>query len=87
MANSPQARKRIRTAQRRTVINRSRRSRVRTYIKRVETAIAGGDHKAAQTALKEAQPEIMRGVTKGIVHKNRAARKISRLNARIRALG
>ena len=86
MANSPQARKRIRTAARRTEINRSRRSRIRTYIKRVETAIRSGKKADAQAALIEAQPEIMRGVNKRILHKNTASRKISRLNARVRAM-
>ncbi len=86
MANSPQAKKRARQAQRRTEINKARRSRIRTYIRKVEEAIASGDHSAAAEALKNAQPEIMRGVTKGVVHKNTAGRKISRLNNRVRAL-
>ncbi len=86
MANSPQAKKRIRQAARRTEVNSARRSRVRTYIKAVETAIDAGDGTAAATALRDAQPEIMRGVTKGILHKNTASRKISRLNRRVKAL-
>jgi len=86
MANSPQARKRIRQTESRTAVNMARRSRVRTYVKKVETAIEGGDAAAARDALREAQPEIMRGVTKGVVAKNAGARKISRLNKRIKAL-
>ena len=86
MANSPQARKRIRQAARRTEVNTARRSRVRTYIKRVETAIDAGDADAARAALREAQPEIMRGVSKGVMPKNTAARKISRLNKRVKLL-
>jgi small subunit ribosomal protein S20 len=86
MANSPQARKRIRQTESRTAVNMARRSRVRTYVKKVETAIESGDAAAARDALREAQPEIMRGVTKGVVAKNAGARKISRLNKRIKAL-
>jgi small subunit ribosomal protein S20 len=86
MANSPQARKRIRQTERRTAVNMARRSRVRTYVKKVETAIESGDAAAARDALREAQPEIMRGITKGVVAKNAGARKISRLNKRIKAL-
>ena len=86
MANSPQARKRVRQSIVRTDRNKARRSRIRTYIKQVETAIAAGDQSKAEDALKTAQPEIMRGVSKGVMHKNTAARKISRLNRRIRAL-
>ena len=86
MANSPQARKRIRQTARRTEVNTARRSRVRTYIKRVETAIEAGDADAARAALREAQPEIMRGVSKGVMPKNTAARKISRLNKRVKLL-
>jgi len=67
MANSPQARKRIRQTESRTAVNMARRSRVRTYVKKVETAIESGDAAAARDALREAQPEIMRGVTKGVV--------------------
>jgi small subunit ribosomal protein S20 len=87
MANSPQARKRIRTAERRTAINRARRSRVRTFIKKVEAAIAAGDKDAATEAFKNAQPEMQRGVTKGVFHKNMVARKLSRLSSRIKAMG
>lgn len=87
MANSPQAAKRARQNERRFAINKNRRSRIRTYIRRVEEAIASGDKNAAAKALKEAQPEMMRGVTKGILHKNTVARKMSRLSARVKALG
>jgi small subunit ribosomal protein S20 len=86
MANIKSAKKRIRKTARRTDINRARMSRVRTFVRTVETAIASGDAAAARAALKEAQPELMRGVTKGVVHRNTAARRISRLNARIKAL-
>jgi small subunit ribosomal protein S20 len=87
MANTPQSKKRARQLVRRTEVNKARRSRIRTYLRNVEEAIAGGDQKSAQDALKEAQPEIMRGVTKGVLHKNTASRKVSRLSARIKALG
>ena len=86
MANIKSAKKRIRKTARRTEVNRARMSRVRTFVRKVETAIASGDTAAARAALKEAQPELMRGVTKGVVHRNTAARRISRLNARIKAL-
>ncbi|MGC8201100.1 30S ribosomal protein S20 [Aliiroseovarius sp. PTFE2010] len=87
MANSPQAKKRARQNDRRAAINKNRRSRIRTFVRNVEEAIASGDQAAAAAALKVAQPEIMRGVSKGITHKNTAARKISRLAARVKALG
>lgn len=86
MANSPSAKKRVRQSERRTAVNRDRRSRIRSSIKKVEETIESGDKTAAQAALKEAQPEIMRGAAKGIVHKNTASRKISRLSARIKSL-
>ena len=86
MANTLSAKKRIRQSGRRTAVNRDRRGRIRTSIKNIEETISAGDKDAAQAALKEAQPEIMRGVTKGILHKNTAARKVSRLSARIKAL-
>ena len=86
MANIRSAKKRIRQTARKTVVNRNRLSRVRTFVKKVESAIAAGDKDAAGAALKQAQPEIMRGVTKGMLHRNTAARKVSRLNARIKAL-
>lgn len=87
MANTTQSKKRARQAQRRTLINKTRRTRIRTYIRKVEEALAGGDATVAAAALKAAQPEIMRGVTKGILHKNTASRKMSRLAARVKALG
>jgi len=87
MANSPQAKKRMRQAARRTDVNRARRSRVRTFIRKVEEAIAAGDRDAANTALRAAQPEIMRGAAKGVLHCNTASRKVSRLNHRIHAMG
>ena len=87
MANSPQAKKRVRQIARRTAVNTARRSRIRTFLRKVEEAIASGDQSAAKEALKSAQPEIMRGASKGILHKNTAARKVSRLNGRIKAMG
>ena len=86
MANTPQSQKRARQTERRTAINKARRSRIRTFLRKVEEAIAGGDADVAKVALQTAQPELMRGVTKGIVHKNTAARKMSRLSARVKAL-
>jgi small subunit ribosomal protein S20 len=86
MANSPQAKKRARQIERRTDVNKARRSRIRTFLRSVEEAIASGDQDSAATALRAAQPELMRGVTKGIVHKNTASRKISRLSARVKAI-
>ncbi len=86
MANSPQAKKRVRQIARRTAVNQSRRSRIRSYLRKVEEAIASGDQAAATDALKSAQPEIMRGASKGILHKNTASRKVSRLNGRIKAM-
>ena len=86
MANSPQAKKRARQIERRTEGNKARRSRIRTYLRKVEEAIAGGDQSVAAAALKDVQPEMMRGVTKGVLHKNTASRKISRLTARVKAL-
>ena len=87
MANSPQAKKRARQNARRLEINKARRSRIRTYLRAVEEAIASGDKDAAAAALKAAQPELMRGVTKGVYHKNTASRKMSRLSARVKAVG
>lgn len=87
MANSPQARKRIRRNNRRAEINSSRMSRLRTFLKKVETAIATGEKDGAVAALKAAQPELMRGVSKGLLHRNTAARKMSRLTARVKSLG
>ncbi|MEL6641367.1 MAG: 30S ribosomal protein S20 [Pseudomonadota bacterium] len=87
MANSPQAKKRARQNAARYAVNKMRRSRIRTELRRVEEAIASGDKDAAAAALKAAQPELMRGVTKGVFHKNTAARKMSRLAARVKAIG
>ena len=87
MANSPSSKKRALQAERRAEINTARRSRMRTFSRRVEEAIAGGDQAAAGEALKGAHPEIMRNVSKGVVHKNTASRKISRLAGRVKALG
>lgn len=87
MANTPQAEKRIRRNARRQAINKARLSRIRTFLKKVESAIAAGDRAAADAALKAAQPEIMRGVSKGVLHRNTAARKVSRLTARVTAIG
>ena len=86
MARHKSAKKRIRQTERRTERNRARLSRVRTYIKKVELAITAGDKDAAQRALTEAQPEIHRGVTRGVLHRNTAARRLSRLSARIKSL-
>ena len=86
MANTPSSKKRIRTTLRKTDINKSRRSRIKTFIRKVEDAIESKDAKSAVDSLKAAQPEIMRGVTKGIFHKNTASRKISRLSSRIKAI-
>ena len=87
MANTPQSKKRIRRNDRRAEINGNRVSRIRTFVKKVELALGAGDKDAARTALLAAQPEIARGVAKGVVHKNTAARKISRLSKRVAALG
>lgn len=87
MANTPQAKKRARQNEARFQVNKARRSRIRTYLRRVEEAIASGDKDAAGAALKAAQPELMRGVTKGVYHKNTVSRKISRLSARVKAIG
>lgn len=86
MANTPQSKKRARQIERVTAVNKARRSRIRTFLRKVEEAIASGDAAAARDALQSAQPELMRGVTKGVVHKNTASRKISRLSARVKAL-
>ena len=87
MANTPQAKKRIRRNQVRATINKNRVSRIRTLVKKVEAAVASGDKDAAATALKAAQPEMARGVAKGVVHKNTASRKYSRLTKALNALG
>ena len=85
MANHASALKRIRRNDRRAVINGARRNRMRTFIKKVESALSDNNATAAEEALKNAQPEIQRSVAKGLLHKNTAARKISRLSARIKA--
>jgi small subunit ribosomal protein S20 len=87
MANSPQAEKRIRRNERRTAVNKARLSRIRTHVKRVESAIAAGDKDAAAAALQAAQPEMMRGASKGVLHKNTVSRKISRLTRAVAQIG
>jgi len=86
MANTDSARKRIRQTEKRTARNRARKSRVRTFLRKVELAIASGDKPAAQEAFKAAQPELQRAATKGVLHDNTVARKLSRLSSRIKAL-
>ena len=87
MANTPQSKKRARQNEKRFQVNKARRSRIRTYLRKVEEAIASGDKNAATEALKAVQPELMRGVTKGVFHNNTASRKMSRLSSRVKALG
>jgi small subunit ribosomal protein S20 len=87
MANTPQAKKRIRRNANRASINHARISRIRTFVKQVESALAAGKKKEAAEALKMAQPELARGVARGVIHKNTAARKISRLSKRVASLG
>ena len=87
MAHHQSAKKRIRQTERRTAVNRSRVSRIRTFVKKFEMALAGGDKAAAQAAFSEAMPELQRGVTCGVLHRNTVARKISRMAARVKALG
>ena len=86
MANTPQAKKRIRRNQARATINKNRVSRIRTLVKKVEAAVASGDKDAAATALKAAQPEMARGVAKGVLHKNTVARKYARLTKSVNAI-
>ena len=86
MANTPQSKKRARQNERKLEVNKARRSRIRTFLKKVEEAITSGDKSAANTALKSAQPELMRGVTKGVYKKNTAARKMSRLSSKVKSL-
>ena len=86
MANNPGAKKAIRKIERRTEVNKARRSRVRTYLRRFEEALTGGDVAVARTAFIEAQSELMRAVSKGVVHKNTGSRKVSRLAARLKKL-
>ena len=87
MPNIASSKKRVRTTAKRTKINQARRTRVRGYVRKVEEAIAKGDKAAAQAALSAAEPEIMRGVTKGVLHKNTGARKVARLTKRVAKLG
>ncbi len=87
MANTKSAKKMVRKIAGRTEVNKSRKSRIRTFVRKVEEAVASGDKSAATTALKSAEPEIMRGVTKGVLHKNTASRKVSRLAARVKGMG
>jgi small subunit ribosomal protein S20 len=87
MANTPQAKKRIRRNANRAVINGARVSRIRTFIKAVESALAAGKKDDAVAALKKAQPELARGVARGVMHKNTASRKFSRLTKRVASLG
>src|SRR5246127_142871 len=86
MANTPGAKKAIRKIERRTEVNKARRSRVRTFLRRFEEAVTGGDAEAAKAAFVEAQSELMRAVSKGVVHKNTGSRKVSRLAARLKKL-
>ena len=86
MANTKSAKKATRAAARRTAVNKNRISRIRTQVRKVEEAIAAGNQAEAQAALKAAQPELMRGAQKGVLHKNTASRKVSRLAARVKAL-
>jgi small subunit ribosomal protein S20 len=86
MANTPQAKKRIRRNEKRAEINGNRIGRIRTFVKKVEAAIAGGDKTAAADALKAAQPELARGVARGVLHKNTASRKLSRLTKAVSGL-
>jgi small subunit ribosomal protein S20 len=86
MAHNQSAKKRIRQTKRRTKVNRARVQRIRTFMRKVEKAITGGDKEQARSAFDAAQPELMRGVNKGVVHRNTAARRLSRLSARIKTL-
>lgn len=86
MANTASAKKSVRKIERRTLVNRNRRSRIRTFIRKVEEAIESGDQALATSALRAAQPEIMRGAQKGLFHKNTASRKISRLSKSVKAI-
>jgi small subunit ribosomal protein S20 len=87
MANNNSARKRIRQTEKRTARNKARKSRVRSFVRKVEEAVASGDKAAAQEAFRAAQPEMQRAATKGVVHANTVARKLSRLSARVKNLG
>ena len=86
MANTAQSKKRARQSDARHDVNKARRSRIRTYLRKVEEALASGDAAAAAAALHAAQPELMRGVSKGVLHKNTASRKMSRLTSRVKTL-
>ena len=86
MANTASAKKRVRQTIKRTEIQKSRRSRIRTFVRKVEEAIEAKDSKIASECLRAAQPELMRGVTKGLFHKNTISRKLSRLSARVKAI-
>ena len=86
MANTPQAKKRARQNEARFQVNKARRSRIRTFLRKAEEAIASGEKDAATAALRALQPELMRGVSKGVFHKNTAARKMSRLSSRVKAI-
>ena len=86
MANTDQSKKRARQSEARYAVNKARRSRIRTFLRKVEEAIASGNGEAAAAALKAAQPELARGVTKGVLHKNTVARKMSRLASRVKAV-
>jgi len=87
MANNASARKRIRQTEKRTARNKARKSRVRSFLRRVEEAVKSGDKAAAQEAFRAAQPEMQRAATKGVVHANTVARKLSRLSARVKSIG
>lgn len=86
MANTPQSKKRALQSEKRFAVNKARRSRIRTFLRKVEESIIAGDQSVALAALKVAESELMRGVSKGVLHKNTAARKVSRLSARVKAL-
>ncbi len=86
MANTLSAKKQVRKIARRTAVNKARKGRIRTFLRKVEEAIASGDKTAAAEALRLAQPEIMRGATRGVLHKNTASRKVSRLASRVNAI-
>ena len=87
MANTSSAKKMVRKISRRTAVNKARRSRIRTFLRKVEEAISSGDKSAADNAFRTAQPEMHRAVSRGVVHKKTAARKLSRLSARIKSIG
>ncbi|WP_062228207.1 30S ribosomal protein S20 [Aureimonas frigidaquae] len=87
MANTPSAKKATRKIARRTAINKTRRSRVRTFLRKVEEAILSGDQEAARAALRAAEPELARAASKGVMHRNTVSRKISRLSSRVKNVG